>query len=63
MNESLDAPYVSVSGRFTNFGTYPRSQVKGSHLVNSAYTVRRRITPDMIAFFEEWRDLSGVRSA
>ncbi|WVO21452.1 uncharacterized protein IAS62_002761 [Cryptococcus decagattii] len=37
--------------------------VKGSHLVNSAYTVRRRITPDMIAFFEEWRDLSGVRSA
>ncbi|KIR27535.1 AAA family ATPase [Cryptococcus deuterogattii 99/473] len=37
--------------------------VKGSHLVNSAHTVRRRITPDMIAFFEEWRDLSGVRSA
>ncbi|WVW85544.1 hypothetical protein I302_107582 [Kwoniella bestiolae CBS 10118] len=37
--------------------------VKKTHLLHSARTVRRRITPDMIAFFEEWRDQSGVRSA
>ncbi|WWD02312.1 hypothetical protein V865_000351 [Kwoniella europaea PYCC6329] len=37
--------------------------VKKSHLLHSARTVRRRITPDMISFFEEWRDQSGVRSA
>ncbi|KAK8854718.1 hypothetical protein IAR55_003457 [Kwoniella newhampshirensis] len=37
--------------------------VKRSHLVHSAQTVRRRITPDMIHFFEKWRDQSGVRSA
>ncbi|WWC93512.1 hypothetical protein V866_000347 [Kwoniella sp. B9012] len=37
--------------------------VKKSHLLLSARTVRRRITPDMISFFEEWRDQSGVRSA
>ncbi|WVF67432.1 hypothetical protein IAT40_002188 [Kwoniella sp. CBS 6097] len=37
--------------------------VKRSHLLHSARTVRRRITPDMIRFFEEWRDQSGVRSA
>jgi AAA family ATPase len=32
-------------------------------LVQSAMTVRRRITPGMIRFFEEWRDQCGVRSA
>jgi AAA family ATPase len=37
--------------------------VKGSHLRKSAETVRRRITPEMIDFFESWRDQSGVRSA
>jgi AAA family ATPase len=37
--------------------------VKREHLVHSAKTVRRRITPEMISFFEEWRDQSGVRSA
>ncbi|WVQ95019.1 hypothetical protein IAU59_002111 [Kwoniella sp. CBS 9459] len=37
--------------------------VKRSHLLHSARTVRRRITPDMVRFFEEWRDQSGVRSA
>ena len=37
--------------------------VKCEHLVHSAKTVRRRITPDMIDFFEAWRDQSGVRSA
>lgn len=37
--------------------------VKISHLLHSARTVRRRITPDMIRFFEEWRDQSGIRSA
>ncbi|WWC90625.1 uncharacterized protein L201_005561 [Kwoniella dendrophila CBS 6074] len=37
--------------------------VKKSHLIHSAQTVRRRITPDMIEFFEDWRDQSGVRSA
>ncbi|WWC63375.1 uncharacterized protein I303_105975 [Kwoniella dejecticola CBS 10117] len=37
--------------------------VKKSHLIHSAKTVRRRITPDMLSFFEEWRDQSGVRNA
>ncbi|WRT68478.1 uncharacterized protein IL334_005454 [Kwoniella shivajii] len=37
--------------------------VKHSHLVHSAKTVRRRITQDMIDFFQEWKDQSGVRSA
>ncbi|ORY35743.1 P-loop containing nucleoside triphosphate hydrolase protein [Naematelia encephala] len=37
--------------------------VKRDHLVHSAKTVRRRITPAMIQFFEQWRDQSGVRSA
>ena len=38
-------------------------QVKKEHLLHSARTVRRRITPEMIRFFDEWRDQSGVRSA
>jgi len=38
-------------------------QVKAEHLMESAQSVRRRITPDMIAFYESWRDQSGVRSA
>jgi AAA family ATPase len=37
--------------------------VKKSHLLHSARTVRRRITPTMLRFFEEWRDQSGIRSA
>lgn len=37
--------------------------VRREHFVHSAKTVRRRITPSMIAFFERWRDQSGVRSA
>ncbi|CAK9782935.1 putative peroxisome biosynthesis protein PAS1 [Cutaneotrichosporon oleaginosum] len=37
--------------------------VKKAHLLHSARTVRRRITPAMLRFFEEWRDQSGVRSA
>lgn len=37
--------------------------VKGAHLLHSARTVRRRITPSMLRFFNEWRDQSGVRSA
>ncbi|WWC71496.1 uncharacterized protein I206_105454 [Kwoniella pini CBS 10737] len=37
--------------------------VKKSHLIHSAKTVRRRITYDMLKFFEEWRDQSGVRNA
>ncbi|KAL1412518.1 AAA+-type ATPase [Vanrija albida] len=37
--------------------------VKREHLLHSARTVRRRITPDMIRFFERWRDQSGIRSA
>lgn len=37
--------------------------VKRSHLVHSAKTVRRRITPEMIRFFEDWRDQSGIRNA
>jgi AAA family ATPase len=37
--------------------------VKGAHLLHSARTVRRRITPEMIDYFEAWRDQSGIRSA
>lgn len=37
--------------------------VGAEHLLHSAKTVRRRITSDMISFFEAWRDQSGVRSA
>ncbi|WOO82216.1 AAA family ATPase AFG2 [Vanrija pseudolonga] len=35
--------------------------VTREHLLHSARTVRRRITPDMIRFFERWRDQSGIR--
>lgn len=31
------------------------------HLEEAASTVRRRITPETIAFYEAWRDSSGVR--
>lgn len=37
--------------------------VKREHLVHAAETVRRRITPQMIRFFEDWRDQSGIRNA
>ncbi|WVN86229.1 uncharacterized protein L203_101390 [Cryptococcus depauperatus CBS 7841] len=37
--------------------------VKKSHLVHSAKTVRRRITSEIMEFFEEWGDQSGIRSA
>ena len=37
--------------------------VKKAHLEHSARTVRRRISQDMVDFFEAWRDQSGVRSA
>lgn len=37
--------------------------VKALHLRHSAKTVRRRITREMIEYFESWRDQSGVRSA
>ncbi|GAA5879001.1 hypothetical protein JCM1840_007411 [Sporobolomyces johnsonii] len=33
------------------------------HFVEAARTVRRRITPEVIREYEEWRDRSGVRSA
>ncbi|GJN87425.1 hypothetical protein Rhopal_000374-T1 [Rhodotorula paludigena] len=33
------------------------------HFVEAARTVRRRITPEVIAEYEDWRDRSGVRSA
>jgi AAA family ATPase len=37
--------------------------VKRDHLLHSARTVRRRITPEMLDYFEAWRDQSGIRSA
>nr|ODN94476.1 AAA family ATPase [Cryptococcus depauperatus CBS 7855] len=37
--------------------------VKKSHLVHSAKTIRRRITSEIMEFFEEWGDQSGIRSA
>ncbi|KAK4053489.1 AAA+-type ATPase [Microbotryomycetes sp. JL201] len=37
--------------------------VAGKHFVESAKTVRRRITPQVIREYEAWRDSSGLRSA
>ena len=37
--------------------------VKREHLLHSARTVRRRITREMLDYFEAWRDQSGIRSA
>ncbi|BGP38636.1 AAA+-type ATPase [Rhodotorula kratochvilovae] len=37
--------------------------VRREHFVQAAKTVRRRITPEVIQEYEEWRDRSGVRSA
>ncbi|BGP30639.1 AAA+-type ATPase [Rhodotorula toruloides] len=37
--------------------------VRREHFVEAAKTVRRRITPEVIQEYEEWRDRSGVRSA
>lgn len=33
------------------------------HLSEAARTVRRRITPEVVREYEEWRDRSGLRSA
>lgn len=33
------------------------------HLTEAARTVRRRITPEVVREYEEWRDRSGLRSA
>lgn len=38
-------------------------QVRRAHFVQAAKSVRRRITPEVIQEYEEWRDRSGVRSA
>lgn len=38
-------------------------QVKRDHLIQAAKSVRKRITYDMIRYYERWRDQSGVRSA
>ncbi|POY72553.1 hypothetical protein BMF94_4380 [Rhodotorula taiwanensis] len=37
--------------------------VRRAHFVQAAKSVRRRITPEVIQEYEEWRDRSGVRSA
>ncbi|KWU41498.1 AAA-domain-containing protein, partial [Rhodotorula sp. JG-1b] len=37
--------------------------VSRKHFVAAAKSVRRRITPEVIQEYEEWRDRSGVRSA
>ncbi|GAA5876576.1 hypothetical protein JCM16303_003586 [Sporobolomyces ruberrimus] len=37
--------------------------IQRKHFVEAARTVRRRITPEVIQEYEEWRDRSGVRSA
>ncbi|GEM06903.1 ribosome biogenesis factor recycling AAA family ATPase [Rhodotorula toruloides] len=37
--------------------------VRREHFITAAKTVRRRITPEVIQEYEEWRDRSGVRSA
>ncbi|GAA5899427.1 hypothetical protein JCM8208_001643 [Rhodotorula glutinis] len=37
--------------------------VRREHFVEAAKSVRRRITPEVIREYEEWRDHSGVRSA
>ncbi|GAA6058781.1 hypothetical protein JCM10212_001897 [Sporobolomyces blumeae] len=37
--------------------------ISRKHFVEAARSVRRRITPEVIQEYEEWRDRSGVRSA
>jgi len=36
--------------------------VARQHFLQAAKAIRRQITPDMVRFFESWRDQSGVRS-
>lgn len=72
MNADLNAPFVRPP-RTLLFAQTPLTpllshssslQVRKSDFLAVVATVRRRITPDMIRFFEEWRDHgSGVRSA
>ena len=38
-------------------------QVRRDDFLAVIKTIRRSITPEMIQFFEEWRDQSGGRSA
>jgi hypothetical protein len=38
-------------------------QVRKQDFLHVVQSVRRRITPEMVQFFEEWRDGSGTRSA
>ena len=40
-----------------------KAYVRADDLYAAAQTVRRRITPEMLAFFEAWRDDAGVRTA
>lgn len=65
MNEDMNTPNVrgfrhlpAASGVLTLC-----LQVRREHFVTAAKMVRRRITPEVIQEYEEWRDRSGVRSA
>lgn len=40
-----------------------RQQIGRQHFILAAKNVRRRITPEVIRSYEEWRDSSGLRSA
>lgn len=36
-------------------------QIRMHHFVTAAESIRRRITPETIAFYEAWRDSADVR--
>jgi hypothetical protein len=72
MNEDMNAPNVSsclrncltcCKARHIPDSCTILSQVRRKHFVTAAKSVRRRITPEVIQEYEEWRDRSGVRSA
>lgn len=42
---------------------YDAPQIRMAHFEAATSSMRRRITPEMITFYEAWRDSSGVREA
>ena len=65
MNENLEAISVrnEVLRTEKDSPTFFVLQIGREHLLEAARTVRRRITPEVIQSYEEWRDQSGLRSA
>ena len=65
MNENLEALSVryDLLRSQKDLPTFFVLQIGREHLLEAARTVRRRITPEVIQSYEEWRDQSGLRSA